>query len=310
MVSRVTFSSPRWLGAIALATAACGGSVADTDGERLDATTGAEASATTDAGSDGDSSDAAFMCSTSPGVSLTDAAPSAYLGFSLIGAPGEIEGGVGDFTGMFYPSPIERPDQTCCQVIGPCVACTGSCDAGAPQPVSDGVLQIAGPRFPVLSVPFDSDAGGYFTESPMFEWGDTLCVSGAGDQAPSFPNLSVVVPDLFALTSPTIPEPPEGGVATVAIATGSDLVLTWAQTAPDVTVVSYLEYFSYPTLTCSFAGSSGTGTIPRAALASFGGHTPGAIFGVFAERRATYAVGTYALSVEATGGFEVYAIFE
>jgi hypothetical protein len=303
------------LAVLSFALTACGGSVTSNGEEPRDATAGDDAG-----DADVDAADASAPCTLGAGAVVTDAAPSAYVELDRFPDPELSTGGIEEFFGTFYASPTAFHDYTCCQTIGPCMACAAPCDVdgGAPRTLNAGVLELIGPGFAPLSVAFDSDAGSYSsatsdptpgTVGPAFNAGDTLCVAGSGDQASSFPSLPIVAPQPLPLTSPTIPVP-DAGDFSITIATTQDLPLAWTPTASDETASFYFDWF-YPQLICSFAGSAGTGTIPQAALATMRGRLGApTTFQASVIRSRTYGVGPYAIRVSAASIITGYATFQ
>ncbi len=131
-----------------------------------------------------------------------------------------------------------------------------------PLPTS-GTVSITGGSTPVSLVP---DGDGFYDVEILTQalWmdGDILTVAGSGGEVLAFQD-TVAVPARLALTAPAIP----AGVWMLPRA--NDVVFSWTgATIEEVVIILGTLATNDPTeVECRFAGSTGTGAVPAAALA-------------------------------------------
>jgi hypothetical protein len=150
---------------------------------------------------------------------------------------------------------------------GACIATTGCAVGGIPTVVYDGagVVTITGGKQTVTLTPGTGSMYPVFSDQTSTLWngGETLTVSVAGDTVPAFTG-SLIAPSPFALTAPL----PVNKTFTITL--GQDLTFTWTG-AGSATVEITLDgpNKTPPLIVCNFPGAAGSGTIPKAALANF-----------------------------------------
>jgi hypothetical protein len=233
-----------------------------------------------------------------PTASSADSGPPngvAHFGYVLVG-PGA--------WAMFYPQPVD-PACAYAGAIGTCsvVTCfsdfasTPSDDAGSISvDVSSTGLGTVVPYYgmsptgyyPYRGFPISADVG----------IGTTLNVIGSGGADVPMFDASVTIPDASMVTSPV------ANYDGMAIDTSQDLPVAW-QPAPvgdEIFVIwAPLPEYAEARLMCFFDGKTGTGVVPRAALAAFNAQ----IVETTTLRQAAYTLGIAVRSETTVGDWRV-----
>lgn len=195
----------------------------------------------------------------------------------------EAPGGNGQFNAAFGDS--TPTGATGCQIVDAGACTTTTCpppstgdggpagDAGevadasfmpAPNP---GRLTVSGGLFGAGTVLGPGKFGTYFYASPgpLFAPGDKLGVAAQGAEIPGFPTQTVTAPPTLQLTAPVSTD---GGEITVV--TPQALAVSWTggQTGVEMVVTASVVFTTLggASMTCSWDSSSGTATVPSAAL--------------------------------------------
>jgi hypothetical protein len=152
------------------------------------------------------------------------------------------------------------------QVVGPCVLSQCTQSTALPMYVSGGTITVGGLSKPVTMTP-STITNMYQPDNSAnpFAGGETVTISGAGATAPAF-MLSLTAPGLASITTPAKP----AGTNPLVINRSQDFAVAWTGGGPgdmDFVFGSTNGSSPGPSLNCSFAASTGSGTIPAAALA-------------------------------------------
>jgi hypothetical protein len=140
-------------------------------------------------------------------------------------------------------------------------------DGGAPTAPNPGALTVTGGVFGAGFQLTPDKVGTYLYTSPgtLFAPGDKLGVTAHGAELPGFATQSVVAPPTLQLTAPVAPD---GGASTIS--TSQPLTLSWTggQSGVEmvVTATAVFTTYGYAATTCSWDSSTGTATVPSAAL--------------------------------------------
>ena len=202
---------------------------------------------------------------------------------------------------------LPLPDTSCNSPNAGAVVVEDDGDAGsstsqlAPNPPNSAPLQWGG-------------GGGWYPLSyfgyPPFVGGDFLTVTAEGGVMPGF-GARLVVPSYVTLIAPAPPY--DGGShGDQVVATSSDFVVSWSGGETDATVhVVLTAWQNSPApntfvVDCAFAGPAGEGVVPRAALSSLKGRSPGRLV-VYQQRLSTVQAGTFAVQVVAPNACDSYA---
>lgn len=222
----------------------------------------------------------------------------------VIGTPSSWSGAASFYTGM---PPTTTPNCTY-TTAGACTAshCTiGSADGGTPASytlVSAGNVAVTvGAMAPIA---FTAQPGNYYLApgsmtQPLFTGGDVLTFTTSGAVAPAA-SITVQAPAQPTLTTPSQPPP-------YTISRTSDFAFAWTGGGPGrLTVLvqtnpgSVTPGTPFGAVSCNFAVSDGSGTIPSAALALLPAGSATVMLGVSSQTVSvvgdwalTAAVGTY-----------------
>jgi len=139
------------------------------------------------------------------------------------------------------------------------------CSAPAtPMYASAGTVTIQGLVQPVMLTPMtDKTYTVYSAQQALYAGGETITISAPGADAPAF-SLSYTAPSRMSITSPA--KPASGAKLTVNRSQGFTASWTGGG-AGEVFLYISGPSASNTTISCGFPASSGTGTIPAAALA-------------------------------------------
>jgi hypothetical protein len=174
---------------------------------------------------------------------------------------------------------------------GPCQVQT--CAAN-PSQVSAGAVSVTGTNLAVMLQPQANGMYSSVTASPtqLFNEGATLTVNAAGGVVPAF-NGSLTAPSRVLITTPA------QGAGTISVDRTKGFTVAWSgSSAGDVVV--YLDGGAGrgTQLTCQFAASGGTGTIPAAALQLLPAGSGG--YSMSTETSSTVRAGDWAVQLSAT----------
>jgi hypothetical protein len=125
----------------------------------------------------------------------------------------------------------------------------------------------------------------------LFAAGDAITMSATGALVPAFTS-EITFPSALTVTSPT----------TFSTISKSGFSATWAATTSEVhiSVVQFPDNSHALAIDCSFAGSSGSGAVPAAALADLLTNGAGSTDAeISTETRASAQAGAYAVTVQA-----------
>ena len=231
----------------------CGGTIATGD----DAAAG-------DAGADG------------PGDVFVDPGFRSSLAFEVVGHDAL-------FYGVFYAS-AQAANGSCEQTTsGACV--TYTCPSVSPQMGSSaGTLTLSINGMAIAKATPNAPDDTYFASVLAFSPGDVLGVSGSGADVPAFAMQTVKSPGKVTTNVPT------------AIDTSQDFTLAWSGGEPDATVIVGIAR-GVPNgsagVSCTFDATAGTGTIPKALLATIQSGAPNGDVIVGQQRKTTFASGAF-----------------
>jgi hypothetical protein len=221
----------------------------------------------------------------------------------------EPEGGVGSFAAGFALTAASKVPTDCTVLdAGACV--TTSCpkatasDASAPDaalPPNAGALTVTGGIFGTTGTGLSIDkAGTYYYQAPgnVFTPGDTLGVAGAGNTVPAFAEQTVVGPATIKLTAPA------AAAGKITIPTGQDLVVTWTGGTAGAKVFLFgnavFTNGDSANLTCSWDASTGTATVPKAALAPMAaGNAEGSDLQWYQAAQTSFSAGAWPITISA-----------
>lgn len=191
------------------------------------------------------------------------------------------DGGVGSFAAGFVVTTAAEKLPGDCTVLDAGACVTTSCpkatasdaaapDAAAPDaaaPPNAGTLTVTGGIFGAAGSGISIDkAGTYYYQSPgnVFMPGDSLGVAGAGNEVPEFAKETVVGPATIKLTAPA------ATAGKITIPTSADLTVTWTGGEAGAKLFFFGNAIftsgASANLTCQWDASTGTATVPKAAL--------------------------------------------
>jgi len=190
---------------------------------------------------------------------------------------------------------------------GPCAidVCSGgtSADAGAPVYQSAGAITITGGLAPNGSITLTPNANGTYKpaygSAKLWNGGEMLTVTAVGAMVPMFTQ-QVTAPGFVTVTAPAFPA--QGG--TMMINRSQALQLTWTGTSSSGQVTFGIGWNDTQpggtsgALSCSFAPSSGSGTIPKTSLAYLPA-TTAANVSVAVQNLQSFTAGNWNLAVNA-----------
>jgi hypothetical protein len=271
------------LASAALAWCACGSQASHASDASGTAATAAHGSPS-EGSSSGRSSDVSSNDTSSPGSSTPAAAAA---GAPLVlrawgGGPGEVAAEVG------LAEPGVGPEQTCTAPLNAGACQLTTCQNGGIGSPTSGYGNL-GPIFASVGTTtllfvydFKAYTGVGFPSPIALGMGDSMAFHGGnGDDVPKF-DVSAIIPGLAVMTSPVVTT--DGGAA--IIDTSRDLSVTWSPIAIGEVHFQLEGGDSLGGLsisvTCQFAGDSGSGVVSREFLASLqemsGGHPTYAAF--------------------------------
>lgn len=135
-------------------------------------------------------------------------------------------------------------------------------DAGAVRYAGAGEIDITGGFF---DYSLSTSAGTYVTVSQqqlLYQQGTVLYVSGTGAEVPAFSNKALIVPGSFTVSSPS-------SGSTLALPRTQALALAWfgaSGRTVNVNVSTIQQNVKSVTIACKFPGSSGSASVPAAAM--------------------------------------------
>ncbi len=182
-------------------------------------------------------------------------------------------------------------------------------DAGAPpRPPTAGRITITGGKLDGELVLIPLSDGTYFAadqNSQAFAAGDLLSVRAEGDAIPAFSGETVVAPNDIDFKTATLSRtfPPPGPV--IPIDRTRDWAVSWLAGTVGLTEVqlsTYLHGIHQSIIICYFDATSGSGTVPAAALQALDSSSRGIAF-VQPLNMNRFAVGDFEISfvVDGTG---------
>jgi hypothetical protein len=218
------------------------------------------------------------------------------LGSSLCGPAGSF-----DFSASFH-------------VLADCAmttsgACTLSTCQTAPVSGDDaGNVTISGGSIAAGAsvMSFGDGVYSYAALGAVMTGGQSVTVSASGGTVPTFGPQSVTAPSLVTLTSPSVSD-----AGTTMISTATDVTIAWSggQTGATMTL-SLSSQVSQSSLACSWAASSGQGTIPHALLSQLVGQAQGGVLTYGQEATRTFMAGPYSIAESALLYSEASVSFE
>jgi hypothetical protein len=140
-------------------------------------------------------------------------------------------------------------------------------------PISAGVVTLGGGSSPIVLTKSEEPATGstpatvrYSHSGPeIFPAGTTLTLTATGAAAPAF-SLPITIPTPLSVTLPVAPSSPD---TPLKVARSSGLPVAWTAGSSANTVTVFLSHGadgSWPSLTCDFPESAGSGVVPASLL--------------------------------------------
>jgi hypothetical protein len=202
---------------------------------------------------------------------------------------------------------LELPDDSCNSPNAGTVSLEDRGDAGSS-------ISLTRPNPPNSGPPSLGGGGGWYPphsfSGPPFVGGDVLTVTAEGGVVPAF-FAQLVAPSYVSLIEPAPPYD-GGSYGNYAIATSSDLAVSWTGGEADASVHVVLTGGQNTPLPntflvdCAFDASAGQGLVPRAALSLLKGRGLGR-FVVYQQRVRTVQAGTFAVQIVARNACDSYA---
>jgi hypothetical protein len=164
---------------------------------------------------------------------------------------------------------------------------------------SAGNVTVSGGSIPAGTTLMNEGTNYYddATSGDFISPGETIYVSASGGIVPAFSMKGVTAPSAVALTAPALSA--DGGSADIS--TAADLHVAWSggQAGATVTLQASSEglgtSMSYATISCSWDGGLGQGTVPKSILSMLAGGGPGTLtYGQ--ESATTFTAGAYSIA--------------
>lgn len=169
--------------------------------------------------------------------------------------------------------------------------------------LSAGRITVTGGTLPLSLTP-DPDGTYPTTGGPISLWsgGETLALAAAGGEVPAF-QASLVAPSPITVTQP-VRELGDAGLGRLSVVRASGLTLTWTGSSQGTFQVylSTAEATMAHAVTCTFASSTGTATVPAAALLKLPAGS--GFFDLYVEEKTEVTVPGWAVTFTATRGLQ------
>jgi len=209
--------------------------------------------------------------------------------------------GQGTFFGSFYANAQQATGG--CQQTSSGACTVSSCAAVGPQTLaSAGTLTLTVNGSSVATSTPNVQGGGYYMTSPLvFAPGDVLGVSGSGADVPAFATRTITAPSKIAVATPSV------------ISTSQDLTLTWTGGESDAKVIIGIARGAFngsTSVSCTFDATAGTGTVPKAQLASMQSGVLTGNLTVGQQRTTTFASGAFVIDLSAIEDDDSYITFQ
>jgi len=177
------------------------------------------------------------------------------------------------------------------------VCTTGGGDAGgAAVAASAGTIQVTGGSKPVQLVPSGTTYTAVTGQTTLWSGGEQLEAVGGGAEVPAF-DLKVTAPGYVTVTTPTWPA--AGGKVPITRAQPFAVAWTGGGAGNVVVGISGIAGAQSTSLSCSFAPSGGSGTVPASALAKLPASPTSASVSINASNATETVVSGWSLRVTA-----------